>query len=88
LKIQYSNCYIQIPSDNVEMLELASAVLEFFIDYFKNKEETLETPTKWGARVASLRVSGKATRKSVLDVILSGCEETTNEPGRQARVCG
>jgi hypothetical protein len=30
-------------------------------------------------------MSGKATRKSVLDVILSGCEETTNEPGKQAR---
>jgi len=46
LKIQYSNCYIQIPSDNVEVLELASAALEFFADYFKNKEKTLETPNQ------------------------------------------
>jgi hypothetical protein len=46
LKIQYSNCYIQMHSNNVEMLKLASAALEFSIDYFKNKEKTLENPTK------------------------------------------
>ncbi len=45
LKIQYSN-YIQIPSDNVEILKLASAAPEFFTNYFKNKEKTLETTTK------------------------------------------
>ena len=45
MKIQYSNCYIQMHSDNVEMLKLASAALEFFTDYFKNKEKILETTT-------------------------------------------
>ena len=33
-------------SDNVKTLKLATADLEFFTDYFKNKEKTLETPTK------------------------------------------
>jgi hypothetical protein len=46
LKIHYNNCYIQIPSDNVEILKLASAAPEFFTDYFKNKEKTLETTTQ------------------------------------------
>ena len=35
--------------------------------------------------MASLRTSGKATRKSVLDVILSGYGETTNELRSQSQ---
>ena len=37
MKIHYVNCYIQFPSDNIEMLKLDSAALEFSIDYFQEQ---------------------------------------------------